>query len=91
MNVLEDVRRRAYFIWLNNGSTDNAQNFLQAIRNEFGENEHICSICLDRCDDPYILTCGHFNCKECLKDWVTNYKKNCPYCNKVVKIENLAS
>ena len=29
-----------------------------------------CSVCLDRYEDPKLLSCGHHFCRECIEDLV---------------------
>lgn len=38
-----------------------------------------CNICLTE-GNGVITTCSHEFCKECIKEWVTNYNNSCPVC-----------
>ena len=46
-----------------------------------------CAICMENKDIGIKLECEHIYCVECIKKWLTENKKTCPYCRKEVKIE----
>ncbi|XP_063751428.1 E3 ubiquitin-protein ligase TRIM35-like [Eleginops maclovinus] len=47
------------------------------------EEDLYCCVCHDIFKDPYILTCSHNFCKDCLqKWWKQKLIKECPYCKR---------
>jgi len=54
--------------------------------------EEMCSICLEKANNPSITQCSHVFCKECLIEWITIFYKHetsktlypCPMCRKVL-------
>ena len=53
------------------------------------DNDEICGICLDVCDNPVQLSCGHSFCEVCLDGWHMKYDvhqpRNCPMCRHRAK------
>jgi hypothetical protein len=45
-----------------------------------------CSICLEQFKNKVILNCKHEYCKDCIIEWATYYKNNCPLCREPIKI-----
>ncbi|XP_054460887.1 E3 ubiquitin-protein ligase TRIM39-like [Anoplopoma fimbria] len=49
-----------------------------------GEDQFLCSICLDVFTDPVTIPCGHNFCKHCINEhWNTSDQYLCPMCKKV--------
>ena len=46
-----------------------------------------CDICLDYYSIPVVMECGHLFCYFCIKNWISDRKKNgeCPLCRKFLK------
>nr|XP_033470020.1 probable E3 ubiquitin-protein ligase TRIML1 [Epinephelus lanceolatus] len=47
------------------------------------EEQLLCSICLDACNEPVTTPCGHNYCKSCITGyWVSSNQIQCPLCKK---------
>lgn len=50
------------------------------------DKDYECSICIEEKKKGILLDCNHIFCENCLKEWLTKSKKNCPTCRKEVLI-----
>lgn len=52
-----------------------------------------CSICLENYipleSSVLILSCKHFYHEKCLSNWLINFRKSCPLCNRTIKISGI--
>ncbi|XP_078345274.1 tripartite motif-containing protein 2-like [Oculina patagonica] len=47
-----------------------------------------CGICLERFEEPKMLTCQHSYCKKCLGRLVTTDEITCPECKRKTEVPN---
>lgn len=48
---------------------------------------NICGICLDECNLPVKVTCGHMFCYLCIKQWCYSFALTCPLCRRSINEE----
>lgn len=63
------------------------------ILNPEANQEFICRICLDLCDDPAVLPCSHLFCRACIQmlvNWKGALRVQCPACRADFSKEQVA-
>lgn len=77
---------------INGVNVKQSPNFNVLIMNQDFYPSFKCSICLDRFRPLHsrvlILDCKHFFHENCLSNWLINFKRSCPLCNNIIRVNS---